>query len=281
MKKILVPANFSKHSNNAIDFAVHLAKIISAEITILNVFELKGRSEVFKPVLRKISAELTAIKDTIEAKSGIAVNTDIYEGVIDKGILEAVDDKHIDLIVMGTLGDRSIRGKFFGSDTAAVVSKSTVPVLVVPSAYVWKTPRKILLATKYFEKEAAILDFFFELAESLTAEVQIVVFSDENTADNIIEHPSEVTEYEEALKKLYKNATLTAAHLDGAGFRQSLQEYVDQNEIDILAMVTYKRSTIDKILNPSVTKAMSYCTQIPLLAIPVSESRALSPQLHE
>jgi nucleotide-binding universal stress UspA family protein len=43
---------------------------------------------------------------------------------------------------------------------------------------------------------------------------------------------------------------------------------VDENEIDILAMVTYQRGFWDRVFNPSKTKHMSYHTKIPLLVIP-------------
>lgn len=271
MKSILTPTNFSKHSDNAIDFAVQLARVLSGEITILNVFELKGKGKIYKPLLEDISNKLSNLKNSIEETTGLLVNTDIYEGAVAETIVQAAEDKKIDCIAMGTLGSHGIRGRLLGSETAAVIGRSYVPVIVVPFKYKWKKPHKILLATKHFEKEPAILDFLFKLAESLTAEIHVVVFSNGDRADIVIRHTKEITEYEEMLKERYAKNTLSVAHLSGAPFKDSLQGYINQNEIDLLAMVTYKRSILDMIFNPSVTRAMSYYTKIPLLAIPARE----------
>jgi len=72
------------------------------------------------------------------------------------------------------------------------------------------------------------------------------------------------------LKKQYHQDTLTATQLFGNNFEDTLQEYILANRIDVLAMITYPRNFWDRLFHPSITKRMSYHTQIPLLAIPAS-----------
>ena len=50
---------------------------------------------------------------------------------------------------------------------------------------------------------------------------------------------------------------------------ENLKSWIDKNDIDILVMLTHKRSVLESIFNRSMTKKMSYNTEIPLLAIPV------------
>lgn len=279
MKQILVPTDFSTCAYTAVDFAVQSAKFLPVEVTLLHAFELKGNiytdymgvnKEFNESLLDEVQNKLAQLKSSIEETEGVAVDTCVYKDSVKESILKATDDKNIDLIVMGTLGAGSIREKLWGSKTAAVIGNSKAPVMAIPYEYEWKKPEKILMATNHFEKEPAILDFLFELADLYMAKVQVAVFTDEDDdkAVTFLEHTRKTPQYEKMLKEQYKEETLTATHLFGKEFEETLQDYIKQNEIDILAMVTYQRGFWDRIFHPSMTKRMSYHTNIPLLAIP-------------
>ena len=279
MKKILVPTDFLTCANNAVDFAVQSAKILPVEITLLHAFELKGNiytdymgvnKEFNQSLLDEVHNKLALLKSSIEETEGVVVTTYIFKGTVNEAILQTAEDKNIDLIVMGTLGASGIKEKLWGSKTAAVIGNSKVPVMVIPYEYEWKQPKKVLMATNHFEKDPAILDFLFELADLYRAQVQVAVFTDEDedNAITLLEHTRKTPQFEKMLKEQYKEETLTARHLFGKEFEETLENYIRQNEIDILAMITYQRKLLDRIFHPSMTKRMSYHTKIPLLAIP-------------
>ena len=117
-----------------------------------------------------------------------------------------------------------------------------------------------------------MLDFIFELADWYKAQVHVAVFTDEDDdgAVTFLEHTRKISEYEKMLKERYSEVTLIVAHLYGKAFEETLQDYIRQNEMDMLAMVTYKRSFTDRVFHPSMTKRMAYHTKIPLLAIPAN-----------
>lgn len=142
--------------------------------------------------------------------------------------------------------------------------------MVIPFFYTWKKPDNILLSTNHFEKEPAILDFLFEMADLYMAQVHVAVITgiDDDNADTFMEHTLKIPLYEKMLKEQYSENTLTVTHLYGKGFEDTLQKHIDKNDIDILAMVTYQRGFWDRFFNPSKTKQMSYHTNIPLLVIP-------------
>lgn len=279
MKQILVPTDFLTCANNAVDFAVQSAKLLPAEVTLLHAFELKGNlytdymgvnTEFNQSLVDEIENKLAQLKSNIEETEGIIVNTYISRSSVTKAILQATEDKNGDLIVMGTLGASGIKEKLWGSKTAEVIGNSKVPVMVIPYEYEWKKPEKLLMATNHFEEEPAVLDFLFEVADLYMAQVQVAVFTDEDDdqAVTFLEHTRKTPQYEKMLKEQYNEETLTATHLFGKEFEETLQKHIDENEIDILAMVTYPRSFWDRIFLPSMTKRMSYHTNIPLLAIP-------------
>lgn len=279
MKKILVPTDFSTCASNAVEFAVQSAKILPVEVTLLHSFEMKGNvytdymgvnKEFNQSLLVDVHNKLAELKKAIEETEGVIVNTHVAVTPIVDAVLQATEELGIDLVVMGTLGAGALKEKLWGSKTAAVIGKTKVPLIVIPFFYAWKKPESILLSTNHFEKEPAILDFLFEMADLYMAQVHVAVMTDEDDdkAATFLEHTRKTPQYEKALKKQYSEDTFTATHLYGREFEETLQKHIDENEIDILAMITYQRGFWDRVFNPSKTKRMSYHTKIPLLVIP-------------
>ena len=277
MKKILVPTDFSTCANNAVDFAVQSAKILPVEVTLLHAFEMKGNvytdymgvnKEFNQSLLDEVHKKLAELKKVIEETEGVIVNTHVAVTPLIDAVLQTTEELSIDLVAMGTLGAGAIKEKLWGSKTAAVIGKTKVPLMVIPFFYEWKKPERLLFSTNHFEKEPAILDFVFELADLYMAQVHVAVMTDEDKAETFLERTRKTPQYEKMLKEQYNEETLTATHLYGKEFEETLQKHIDENEIDILAMVTYQRSFWDRIFNPSKTKRMSYHTKIPLLVIP-------------
>ncbi|MEE8619233.1 MAG: universal stress protein [Dehalococcoidales bacterium] len=62
---------------------------------------------------------------------GIAVDTDITDGLPADEILSYADEKGVDLVVMSTHGKSGVSRWFSGSVAEKVVSQSLIPVLVV------------------------------------------------------------------------------------------------------------------------------------------------------
>lgn len=282
MKRILVPTDFSKCADKAIDFAVQSAKIVPIEIVLLHSFEVKdnmysdymGVNREFNvSMLNDAKEKLAQLKKNIEETDGVVVDTFISTNSLYDAITRSVKEKKIDMVVMGTLGASGIKEKLWGSRTAAIIGRSDIPVMVIPIEYEWKKPQNILLATNRFEKEPAILDYLFELAGLYMSRVQVAVFTDEGDekAITFLNHEHKISEYEEYLTDMYNEETLTSAHLTGEDFETTLQNFIRENDIDILVMVTYQNTFWSRIFNPSKTKRMSYHTNIPLLAIPVSK----------
>jgi nucleotide-binding universal stress UspA family protein len=283
MKRILVPTDFSKCADRAIDFAVQSAKMVPIEIILLHSFEVKdnmyfdymGVNREFNvSMLNDAKEKLAALKKNIEETDGVVVDTFISTNSLYDAITRSVKEKKMDMVVMGTLGASGIKEKLWGSRTAAIIGRSDIPVMVIPIEYEWKKPQNILLATNRFEKEPAILDYLFELAGLYMSRVQVAVFTGESDdkAITFLNHDHKISEYEEYLTDMYNEETLTSAHLTGEDFETTLQNFIRENDIDILVMVTYQNTFWNRIFNPSKTKRMSYHTNIPLLAIPANKS---------
>jgi nucleotide-binding universal stress UspA family protein len=205
MKRILVPTDFSKCADKAIDFAVQSAKIVPIEIVLLHSFEVKdnmyfdymGVNREFNvSMLNDAKEKLAALKKNIEETDGVVVDTFISTNSLYDAITRSVKEKKMDMVVMGTLGASGIKEKLWGSRTAAIIGRSDIPVMVIPIEYEWKKPQNILLATNRFEKEPAILDYLFELAGLYMSRVQVAVFTGESDdkAITFLNHDHKISE---------------------------------------------------------------------------------------
>lgn len=284
MKKILVPTDFSPCAANALDFAIHSAKMLPAQITLMHAIDFPGINQVdylgvnreFKQVQwNEDKNRLAAIKENIAQTHGIPVDTLLVASSLKDAIEEASKHGHFDLIVMGTLGAGGLKEKLWGSNTAAAISISHIPILAIPHDYHWTKPQKFLLATGNFEKDPAILDKIFELAGLYMAQVDVAVFTSEHEEPEVfIEHGRTTPHYEKLLTHKYEEQGLTAVQLSGKDLETALQEYISKNHIDILTMITYKKSFWHRLFYPSHTKKMIFHTKIPLLAIPAHDLHA-------
>ena len=279
MKKILVPTDFSASANKALNFAVQIARQAKAEIYLIHACDLietifKDKQTMYEEhnqaIKDKANESLSLLKKSIEDTEKLSVHIKLYNGKITDTILQASEEHYADLVIMGTLGEAGLQEKIFGSITAGIIGKTNIPVMAVPLLSEWDSPKKILLMVNNSEEQPDMAKSVFELAELFNATVHVAIFTDVDSAEAIdyLKDKRGVNSYEEKLKIKYKNTDIKSVHLDGHRFQETIDEYILEQPIDIVAMISHKRTFLESIFNRSMTKKMSYHTRIPLLAIP-------------
>lgn len=280
MKKILIPTDFSSCANNAIDFAVQSAKLFPASIILLHVLEVHGdvytdymglEKEFHQSLTNDIEKKLQQVKEIIEETENVSVSTKIVLGTVREAVKKTAIEEEAELIVMGTLGAGGLTEKLFGSKTASVIGCTDIPLITIPYDYEWKKPEKILLATNRFEEDPTVLNYIFELAYLYMSQVSVTVFTDTDDDDPAVflEHTRQMPRFEKLIKEQYREDTLIVSHLYGTEFEDTLQKYIEEQSIDMLVMITYKKkeNVWSRIFAPSKTRRMSFHTTIPLLTI--------------
>jgi len=279
MKRILVPTDFSPNADNALNFAVQIAKTVPSEIIILYCFEKMGplytdymgaNKEYNQQMMDKDFNRLATLKKSIEETENITVSAYQYQGPVSENILKAAKDNSADMIIMGTLGESGFKEQLWGSKTAEIISKSDIPVMAVPFNSSWTAPGKILFATSHFEEDDHLLGWIFEFSRSYMAEVHVMVFTDESSefASKLYVDEKKIQEYAQMLDKRYKHSRVSAVHLTGTDFSGEVDRYIEKHGINMLAMINYHRSFVERLFHASKTRRMSYHTNIPLLSIP-------------
>lgn len=111
------------------------------------------KSDNYEQDIKNAEAQLELIGKTITDSEGVKINTMVYFGPTENSIRVATGENNVDMIIMGTLGNSAISEKLFGSITASIIGKTTVPLLAIPLLSDWKIPQKILLAINEFKEK--------------------------------------------------------------------------------------------------------------------------------
>jgi nucleotide-binding universal stress UspA family protein len=140
-KSILCPVDFSPHAERALGYALDVAALSGAHLTIMTAVDpfldaastAAGHAETLmnqtQEELQALLARLGSTHPAPREAPGIAVLTGEAAGEI----LSQIAECNADLVVMGTQGSGAAKRMMFGSTTERVLRESPVPVLAVPS----------------------------------------------------------------------------------------------------------------------------------------------------
>jgi len=136
VRRILVPTDFSKSSEEAFDAALRLAKQVGADIVLMHAFEPptdaysmehQGLEEAAAHLRR---AAETALRSAASARGGtVPIATTLRVGKPWEQILKAAEECQASLIFIGSRGLRGPARAFLGSTAAQVTRYAGVPVL--------------------------------------------------------------------------------------------------------------------------------------------------------
>jgi nucleotide-binding universal stress UspA family protein len=139
MKKIIVPIDFSEHSEYALRTAAKLAKKNNAEILALHMLEMSdlmltasdGLQHEKAVYFYKLSEQKFENFLDKEYLKGLKVTRIIKHFKVFSEVNNVAQQNDADLIVMGSHGSSGAKEFFIGSNTERVVRYADIPVLIV------------------------------------------------------------------------------------------------------------------------------------------------------
>jgi nucleotide-binding universal stress UspA family protein len=139
-KSILCPVDFSPHAERALGYALDLAALCNAHLTIMTAVDpfldaassAAGHAEtLMRQTQDEVQALLARLGSTRRAP-GEPPAVAVVTGDASDSILSQIAECHADVVVMGTQGSGGATRMVFGSTTERVLRESPVPVLAVP-----------------------------------------------------------------------------------------------------------------------------------------------------
>ncbi len=272
MKTILVPTDFSDNAHNAIDYAVEIAKASNAKIILFHAFHvptvpadvpfimpldelekdsLEGLEKIKKNILLNQANELDIVCET---KLGFAV--DEINGMI--------EEKSIDLVILGMRGAGYLSEKLIGSITTTLMRKAKCPVLAINENVKFKSIKNIVLACDYQKIENEnVLNPLKEFVKLFNSHIYILNVTRElETA-----YSTGKTEEDTQLENYLEGFDHSFKVVENEDIIDGINEFVNSNEVDMIAMITHKHTLLETIFQERNTKRMAFHTQVPILAL--------------
>ena len=266
MKKILFPTDFSTAANNALWYAIDLAKSIGAEIDLMHVYNVPFR-EGMGTTDENMTQLLESKKEDILKKMDILTSDKppkyfgghllVYGLFTAIEIIDTAKNNHYDWIIMGMQGTHSTFEKTIGSVTSKVIMRSTCPVMAVPEKAKFNGINTIGYATDFDLKDQHAYKQLLEFTQTMNARLDMIhvdtVTSKKMPVGNIVE--ADLFPFVDTKVSIINNPSV----VDG------LNALVKNNNIDALALYIPYRRIWERLFFQSVSKEMAFHTEIPLL----------------
>lgn len=276
MKKIIVPIDFSDHSEYALKVAADIAKKHKAELFLLHMLDIsdqmisiteatKRRELMFFIQLATKKFEEFADKDYMK---GIKITPVIKHFKVFEEIDNVSKEVDADLIVMGSQGASGVKGYFVGSNTEKVVRTSEVPVLVVKSDTKNFHPKTIVFASDFNDENLNAFKTIRQFAESYNATLKMVYV---NTPNAYFKNTLEIREQ----MRTFLNTTAISIHssdiviFNDYSITEGIQTAAAILDADMIAIPTHGRKGINKLLAGSIGEEVANTSQIPVLTVKI------------
>ena len=271
MKKILVPVDFSKHSEYALEVASKIAKEHEVGIVLLHMIGLSdsvlANSEIAEEAEAKYFLKLAKekIKEFTEKEylKDISVEAIIQNYKDFAEVNNVAQEQNCDLVVMGSHGTSGLSELFVGSNTEKVVRTSDLPVIVIKKSHVDFTIKKIVLASDLRKESIPVYAKAEAFAELFSATLDVVYV---NTAGaNFMGYDDIEKRIESFKNELGKEINVT--FYNHHSVERGILSYCFENDADLLVIPTHGRKGLAHFVVGSLAENVSNHAKIPVMTI--------------
>jgi nucleotide-binding universal stress UspA family protein len=276
MKKILVPTDFSKPANIAVEVASDIARKAGAKLILLHVvegasegsFNIEGegglgdmQDRLFTLKLIERSKKQLAKEASDPKLSDIKVIPELRMGTPFHGMQTIIAEQKVDLVVMGTSGRTGLDAMIIGSNTEKVVRQANCPVLVVHKKPSTTDFKNIVYATSMSKEEEIFSRIVRTTQDLFDSTVHLVRI---NTPGNF-QRDAVVKKYMEDFAKKLKLKNYTLNIFNDLSEEEGIIYFADSIDADLIAMATHGRTGFAHVLAGSIAEDVVSHAKRPVL----------------
>lgn len=272
MKKIIIPVDFSEHSEYALETAAALARQHNAELIVMHMLELsesvytssssqRNEETAFMLMLANKKFETFLDQPYLE---DINVTPMIKHHKVLKEVSEVAGNLKADLIVMGSRGLSDHAGIFTGSNTEKVVRYSKTPVLVVKSKLTSVDFDSVVLATDFSDESVSAVKQALDVLHTLSKKVTLLYVNTPTTGFlNTDEIEEKITEFLKLAK--LKSEHITTADVADYNIEDGVLNYAKRTGTEVIAMITNGRTGLSHLFGGSISEDIVNHTKLPVI----------------
>lgn len=274
METILVATDFSESANNAVDYAIELAKYFSAKLILVNAypmpyssFETGGMPGDMIGVMQDASAGgLQNLKTKIEQKNKHNFDIECYTdmGFAEDVVAEVAKKVDADLIVMGIVGDgQKTKTHLIGSTAIKVARNISTPVIIIPNNAKYHLIKKISFACDLNKTEESDLIYVSRyFGKAFNAELEII-----NVEEPDEEFSLEKTKTAAVIEKKLETVAHKRVFIAKKNAGKALEDYFNEHPTDVVIVNPRKHDLFHNLFSHSISKELAFHCNYPLLCI--------------
>ncbi len=270
MKNILVATDFSKNADKALQHAILLAKAYQSKIYLIHTYlpywmepgvyaDAVMMQEALDEQQKSVSAKFTPSIEALE-EAGIAYETILELNDVTSGIFDAIEEKQIDLLVIGRTGSGGFLDKLIGSNAAHITAKANIPVLAIPNQIEEVKIKQILYATQLEFDETEVLTQVFAMANKLGANVNLVkvevAFEPDVQPDQ---------QFLAEIKSKFASEKFEIVMVKAGSVTDGILTLAKVQEADLIVLAAHHRNFLSQIIDPSKSKQVILRSPLPIL----------------
>jgi nucleotide-binding universal stress UspA family protein len=272
MNTILVPTDFSSTADNAVRYAIEIARKSKSKIVLFHAYQLPmttseiqliviTQEELERESINRLNEEKTKLENA-EGKE-IKIETKVAEGFLVDVVEEVCKEIKADLIVMGITGASKVEEILFGSNTIGIVRHTNCPAIIVPHDATFKQINNIVFAADYQKiKDKRSFEQIRNYVRLFNATLHILY----------IDLPTELISSERAIEGIkLENELEDIKHefhfLEHVDVSKGVNEYVDKVQAEMVMIIPRKHNLLERIFKSSQTKKLAFHSHVPMLCI--------------
>lgn len=265
MKNLLVPVDFSENARNALAFAIEIANRFGSNVHLLHAYRVPSKAGMFISVeqhlLEEIRPDMEAWETWVRERlvHGASVSSTLLRDDIVHAIFSVSEQRAIDLIVMGTQGASGLKEVFIGSNTGAVMTQVSVPLLAIPGKFEFRPMRTIVFAVDDLDiSSLQVVAPLTRLAKGF--EGRVLVYHMEKEGSDAGVDPS---------VEIFLDGVDHSFHyeIDSKELNQSINAFVRDYKADLLCMMRRPKGYFERFFQGSETLREVFNSPVPLLVL--------------
>lgn len=273
MNTILCTTDFSKNSENALQFAIALAKKQNSRILLMHAYEtpviytdvtvsnVQLDFEVYRETawkdLKKFHAKAAG------AQKDVRIELILQQGLPSARTVEVAIEKKADLIIMGSSASSQVQRWLIGSNATRIIRDAPCMVMIIPPKAKYNGLGKIVFATDLTDENLRASLGVAELAKDLKSE--LIYLNIDNKS--LVHDDADLERVTTKIRQFIKYPKMKGYVCTDLNIADGITYFLKHHKADCLAMATHHRKFFSAIVNPSVTKRVSHRTDLPLLVV--------------
>ena len=273
-KRILVPTDFTKVGDTALNHAIVVGKALDADVHALHVIANKRDISIARLKLETLQAR-------IEKEENFRIEPVVRIGSIFEDIDKVATEIDASLIIMGTHG---LKGMQFitGSRALKVVTDSSIPFIIVQEREIRENG---------YDRIVVPLDLHKETKQKLSLVADMALYFD---SEVYLVSPGETDEFlknqldrnlnyaQDYFKERDMKCTVEITEGTGGGFVKSMLHYATSINADLISIMNFPESSLASILGGGYSQqVITNDSQIPTLCINPKETFVMNRSVFE